>query len=228
MPMDNFRTVSAVLVVLLAFTGLQLVANYALRRAVREDVKQQVAETQNTRAEMLEHHRRLKEAADLLGGLNTSLDTVRTRMAALETTLGTLGKAVEALGAKLREAAADAEGVDAKIEASAKRLRDIQAAAGTLQEQVGRIGGLAREAGLAQGTLKTLQKQVGEAEGRAKSADVDAQRALTQIISLKTEFANHKRSVDDLRLDEMKRGVETLQNDLTRLTRAVDTLRLKN
>ena len=40
--MDSFRTIAAVLVVLLAFTGFQLIANYSLRRSVREDVKRQM------------------------------------------------------------------------------------------------------------------------------------------------------------------------------------------
>jgi chromosome segregation ATPase len=223
--MDNFRTVAAVLVVLLAFTGFQLIANYSLRRAVREDVKTQVADTQNTKAEMMMHHKQLQAARRLMDDLSKSINAASASMTALDATLGKLEKAAAGLDSKLKAAT---DGLGTKVGAIETRLKELEAAADALKKKIGLLGGAADDAGAARATLTTLQKQLSGAAGRAKSADLGAQRALTLVGSLKTDFSKQKRELDELRLDDMKRNLGSIQDEIRKLSRSVQTLQLQD
>ena len=102
--MDNFKTVAAVLVVLVAFTGFQLIANYSLRKAVRNDVEKQMKQIETSEAEMLRLRNGLKQATQDLEKLHEAV-TGLDRLNELAKQIETLAGAVDTLKAKLDAAA---------------------------------------------------------------------------------------------------------------------------
>ncbi len=115
--MDKLKTVVAVFVVLLAFTGFQVIANYSLRRAVRSDVREQIERARSAEAELVRVQKRIGEMAAQLDAVAGRVGELEQRFAslkdsgtALDGLLTGLADAVKRIGADLKAAKAGKDG----------------------------------------------------------------------------------------------------------------------
>lgn len=205
--MDNFRTVVAVLVVLLAFTCFQLIANYSLREGVRRDVRKQI---DSSDVQMLRHHDQLKAAAGLTVRLAKSLRQVEAEMAAAKTSSADLAKVVGDL----------VDEVEKKLGALKTSLRGIE-------KKLAGLGGGADEVGRTQASLKQLRQQVGQVGASVRSASKDAAGALKALRNLQVELAEHKRIVKTSALSSMRSDIRQIQGKLKQLTSALQSKEAK-
>ena len=117
--MDSFRTIAAVLVVLLAFTGFQLIANYSLRRSVREDVKRQMdsadAQMLRLREGIGKANQQLKAFQSELAAAADSLQAVAEKVKDAVTKSGQLSESVTALETQIKALGAIVEAIKKKL-----------------------------------------------------------------------------------------------------------------
>jgi len=102
--MSNFKLIAAVFVVLLAFTGFQVITNTSLRKAVRDDVQQQI---QSSEGRMLRHQEQLQKATEKAEELGRQLDAAKAKAADQAAALDELARAVAELHARVESANAE-------------------------------------------------------------------------------------------------------------------------
>jgi len=201
--MNGLKTVAAVLVVLLAFTGLQLIANYSLRKSVVRDVKKQIRQIDSGRAEMLKHQERLREATRLMTKLARSLEAVSSQVAAAVAKSADLAKSVAELELKLKALGA---GLD------------------EIKKKLGALAGAADTAQAARAGLRKLQENLGRVQADARAAAGAAAGALTALGKLKKELADHKQAVSASALAGMSKEISRIRGETQRLAGEVRKL----
>ncbi len=201
--MNSLKTVAAVLVVLLAFTGFQLIANYSLRKSVVEDVKKQIKQIDSGRAEMLKHQERLREATKLMTKLAGSLEAVSSQVAAAAVKSADLAKSVGELEAKLKALGASLD---------------------DLKKKLGALDGAADAMRATRASLQKLRENVGRAETDARTASQAAAGALTALGKLKKELADHKQAVSASALAQMNKEIGRIRGEAQRLAGEVRKL----
>ncbi|MFW6107857.1 MAG: hypothetical protein ACOC70_01530 [bacterium] len=249
--MNNFRTVVTVLVVLLAFTCFQLIANYSLRRAVREDVHDQIEKTESARAELIEYEEELAKATERLDELvaaleqvagqaeaarqkseklSVALDAVAAKLEALKTRLDEIEKKVGPLG-KAADAAAEAH---ARLESLDERLTRLAGGLSARKKQteqaLARLSGrLTEQRELAEKNhkhlgeeLATLRRAVEQADAELDSAGKDAARALDLVGRLSRSFEERRSAIKASTLAAMRKDIQEVQGEITRLAEALD------
>lgn len=112
--MDNFKTVIAVIVVLGAFSGFQLISNQALKRSIKQETSPAAQELAAVRAQVTAMDDKVQALKGDLDRLKVSTDQLSTAMA----------------GAKARseEAEAKAGEVAKSIDVLQKKLTDLHTA----------------------------------------------------------------------------------------------------
>ena len=199
--MDNFKTVTAVLVVLVAFTGFQLIANHSLRRSVRSDVERQIKQIESSDAELLRLRKGLADAAAevaKLDGIAKDIASLQAAVKGLEGLKGLpaevakLSAAIDALKAKVDAAAAKIGSLEAPVEAVEKRIGSLGAklpAAGDLS----RLADVTKDIDAAVAAAESLRGVLDSASKAASGAALDkpvarVQKALAELDTKITEM----------------------------------------
>lgn len=249
--MNNFRTVVAVLVVLLAFTGFQLIANYSLRRAVRKDVQDQIEKTESARAELIGYQEKLAKATERLNELvaaveraaqqaeaarqkseelSTALDAVTAKLETLKTRLDEIEKKVGPLGkaaAAAAEAHAGLKSLDERLarltgRLSARKKQTDQALARLSDRLTDRREQAEKEHRHLDDELATLRRAVEQADAELDSAGKDAAKALDLVGRLSRSFEEHRSAIKASTLAAMRKDIQQVQDEITRLAAALD------
>ena len=174
--MNSFRTIAAVLVVLLAFTCFQLIANNSLRDAVRSDVKTQVG---LSKEEILYHQEQVRKATELTDKLTASLEAVNSEVGAAAVKSADLTKSVGELESKVKALSVELENVDKELETlkgAAENAPKADLGMMKLQEHVESVGADAKLAAdnveQLSTTLKKVTADLGQYESAVKPSDV--------------------------------------------------------
>lgn len=204
--MDNFKTVAAVLVVLVAFTGLQLIANHSLRRSVRSDVEKQIRQIESSDAELLRLRQGLADAAaDVakLSGVAKDIASLQEAVKGLER-LRELPKEIEKLSAAI-------DALRAKVEAAAAKVGSLERPVGALEKRIGsldvkipaakdldRLANVTKEIGAAVTAAESLRGVLDSASKTAIAATLDKpvariQKVLAELDTKITEMKNKLR-----------------------------------
>ena len=179
--MDNFKTVVAVLVVLVAFTGFQLIANHSLRKSVRSDVEKQIKQIESTDAELLRLRNGLADAAVEVAKLSDIAEDVAALQAAVKGLEGLkelpaevekLSEAIKALKAKVDAAAAKVGSLEAPVGAIEKRIGSLDAKLPAAKD-IDRLAGMTKEIGAAVAAAESLRGVLDSASKAAKGVTFD-------------------------------------------------------
>jgi chromosome segregation ATPase len=203
--MQNIRVIVAVVVVLLAFTGFQLIANYALRRAVRGDVQKQIEQAQGLETDLAKAHDELrrigKTAAMLREQLATSAEAVRTKIEAsarqaetLAPAVTTIDTGVKELSAKLAKCAEDAGTLST-------RLKDLSENVDAVEKKLTAAKKTAESVKSARAELTKLKKTADDAATRSRESSIEVRTLIVAIRKLEKDLAAHRKaapSADDL------------------------------
>jgi chromosome segregation ATPase len=201
--MDNFKTVAAVLVVLLAFTGFQLIANYSLRKAVRADVAGQIERIEGSEAELLRLRQGLKEtAADLekLRGVAKEIAALEKAVAGLERLkelpkeIEKLSAAIDALKAKIDAAAAKTGALEGPVDALGKKIGSLDGKIPAAKD-LDRLAGVTKEIDALAAAAATVRVRLDSAAKAADRAALDKpvariQKALAELDVKITDMKN--------------------------------------
>jgi len=191
--MNSFRTIAAVLVVLLAFTCFQLIANNSLREAVRSDVKHQVGLTED---EMLRHQEQIRKATELMGKLTASLEAANSEVDAAAAKSADLTKSVGELESKVKALGVELEDVGKRLEM---------------------LKGAAENAPKADLGLMKLQEHVESVEAGAKSAADNVDQLSATLRKMTTEFGQYESAVRPSDVTGMKEDVERVRSEVQKL-----------
>lgn len=204
--MDNFKTIAAVLVVLIAFTGFQLIANYSLRSAVRADVARQMAKADD---QITKHNEQLKQAYELSGSLAQSMADLQSQFSRMTDDLAATNERLAQISAKAAENVHALNTLDANITSLAKKVEEMKKSAesakradanvSALDAQVRGLGAeLSSASHNASLALSTAQKVQNDLAAREANGDIDKLR--NQVTNLRSGF------------DQLSAEVRNLQN----------------
>jgi|GEM_PF-6382761 len=191
--MNSFRTIAAVLVVLLAFTCFQLIANNSLREAVRSDVKTQVGLTED---EILRHQEEIRKATELMGKLTASLEAVNSEVGAAGVKSADLMKSIGELEVKVKA-------VGAELEDVGKRLEMLKAAA--------------ENAPKADLGMTKVKEHVESVEAGAKSAADSVEQLSAALKQVTAEFGQYESAVKPSDVAGMKEDVGRVRSEAQKL-----------
>jgi len=201
--MNNFKTIVVVLVVLLAFTGLQLIANYSLRKAVRGDVEKQIRQIENSEAELLRLRKGLTAVAEDLAKLREAakeLDKLREaikgldRLKELPNEIEKLSAAIDALRAKIEAAAAKTGALNEPVDKLEKKIGSLSAKmpaakdVGRLADVTKELNALAAAADVVRARLDSAAKAAGDGAFDKPVARIN--KVLTELDTKITEMKN--------------------------------------
>ena len=201
--MDNFKTVAAVLVVLLAFTGFQLIANYSLRKAVRADVAGQIERIEGSEAELLRLRRGLKAAAadlDKLREVAKEIAALEKAVAGLERLkdlpkeIEKLSAAIDALKAKIDAAAAKTGALEGPVDALGKKIGSLDGKIPAARD-LDRLAGVTKEIDALAAAAEAVRVRLDSAAKAADRAALDKpvariQKALAELAVKITDMKN--------------------------------------
>ena len=201
--MDNFKTVAAVLVVLLAFTGFQLIANYSLRKAVRADVAGQIERIEGSEAELLRLRRGLKAAAadlDKLREVAKEIAALEKAVAGLERLkdlpkeIEKLSAAIDALKAKIDAAAAKTGALEGPVDALGKKIGSLDGKIPAAKD-LDRLAGVTKEIDALAAAAEAVRVRLDSAAKAADRAALDKpvariQKALAELAVKITDMKN--------------------------------------
>ncbi len=112
--MDKLKTVAAVFVVLFAFTVFQVIANYALRRAVRSEVQEQIERARSAEAELVRVQKRVAELVAQLDGIAARLGELEQRSASVKESGTVLEGLLNGLADIMKQITAELKAAQAK------------------------------------------------------------------------------------------------------------------
>lgn len=204
--MDNFKTIAAVLVVLIAFTGFQLIANYSLRSAVRADVARQISKTED---QVTRHNEQLKQAYEISGSLAQSMADLQSQFSKMTDDLAATNERLAQISAKAAENVEALNALDVNIAALAKKIEEMKKSADSAKHAEANVSALdAQVRGLgaeissasqnASLALSTAQKVQSDLAVREANGDVDKIR--NQVTDLRSGF------------DQLSTEIRNLQN----------------
>ena len=201
--MDNFKTVVAVLVVLVAFTGFQLIANHSLRKSVRSDVEKQIRQIESSDAELLRLRQGLADAAVEVAKLKDVAKDVASLqeavkgldgLKALPGEVDRLSKAIDALKAKVDAAAAKVGLLEDPVGSLEKRIGSLDAKVPAAAD-IERLAGVRKEIGAVVVAAESLRGVLDSASKAASGVTFDEpvariQKALAELDTKITEMKN--------------------------------------
>lgn len=202
--MDNFKTVASVIAVLAAFTAFQLIGNHSLRKAVRADVRHQIATAENKSAQLSEEVRKAAEQAKALAAelaiMNTSLDETAKLL-----------KALSGATQSLAEKTADAQNAVDKLPASAESA--INSLANIQQD----AKSVAAAMNAAEAQCTQLSTRLGDASKAGETSAGATRQAQADIAKLSDTSAQALKQLEAT-LGELRANIEKIRGETQRLS----------